>query len=40
MLSAENDDNFLINIDGIFKSAFETERLFVQTLEEKDKFVM
>lgn len=40
MLSANNDEEFLENVEGIFKCAYETEKLFVGTLEEKDKFVM
>lgn len=40
MLASLTDEEFLRNVEGIFKSAYETEKLFTTTLEEKDKFVM
>lgn len=39
MISATDDDDFLSIIDGIFKSVSEMEKLYIITLEEKDKFV-
>ena len=40
MLASLIDEEFLRNVEGIFKCAYETEKLFTATLEEKDKFVM
>lgn len=40
MLTAEDDEGFLSAIEVIFKGIYETERMYLETLEEKDKFVM
>ena len=39
MISTNDDHAFISIIDSIFKSMSEMEKLYITTLEEKDKFV-